>query len=163
MGVRKASISKFLIGNISHVKLSILSACDSSKAFRNTSAFKSFPGINLPMEDGTGPLVSMRFWRSSNRGTYHKWTLWLFPDAWSECRSCFTPTGSVRLVRRWSCSLIIRTAIIYNLCLLYNTMVCKKYVIEFTTFATQLPALAVLAPEWCNKSLFIKSLVVSPY
>jgi len=36
--------------------------------------------------------------------------LWLFPDAWSECRSCFTPTGSVRLVRRkWSCSFITRT------------------------------------------------------
>jgi len=54
-------------------------------------------------------LASMRFWRSSNRGTYHKWTLWLFPDAWSECTSCFIPTGSVRLVRRkWSCSLITR-------------------------------------------------------
>ena len=34
-----------------------------------------------------------RFWGSSNRGTYHKWTLWLFPDAWSESRSCFTPNG----------------------------------------------------------------------
>ena len=70
----------------------------------------TLPGINTPMEDGTGSLVCMRFWRSSNSGTYHKWTLWLFPDAWSECRSCFTPTGSLRLVRRkWSCSLIIST------------------------------------------------------
>ena len=39
-----------------------------------------------------------------------KWTSWLFPDAWSEYRSCFTHTSFVRLVRRkWSCSLIIRT------------------------------------------------------
>jgi len=53
---------------------------------------------------------SMRILRSPNRGTCHKWTLWLFVGAWSECKSCFTPTGSVRLVRRkWSCSLTIRT------------------------------------------------------
>jgi len=30
-----------------------------------------FPGITMPMEDGTGTLVSTRFWRSSNRGIYH--------------------------------------------------------------------------------------------
>jgi len=42
--------------------------------------------------------------------SYCKWTSWLFPDAWSEYRSCFTPAGSVRLVRRkWSYNLIIRT------------------------------------------------------
>ena len=57
-----------------------------------------------------GSLVFMRFLRSPNRETYHKWTLRLFPDAWSEWRSCFISTGSVHLVRRkWSCILIIRT------------------------------------------------------
>jgi len=39
-----------------------------------------------------------------------RYWLWLIADAWSECRPCYTPTGSVHLVRRKrSCSLIIRT------------------------------------------------------
>jgi len=65
-------------------------------------------GITTTMEDGTGSLVSMPFWRNSNYRTYRKWALCLFSDAWSKCRSCFTSTSSVRLVgKKWFCSLII--------------------------------------------------------